>query len=79
VAIQINCDRCKRFMKFVSKKELKVMEDYLLCKVCMETETKLQKEVEQIKTRAINDFTQKANKYKALIDEIISKRIAEEE
>ena len=79
MAIQINCDRCKRFMKFVSKKELRNMEDFSLCKVCSETETKLQKDIEQLKTRAINTFTQEANKYKELINEAISKRIAEEE
>jgi hypothetical protein len=79
MAIQINCDRCKRFIKFVSKKELRDMEDILVCKSCKETEAKIRKDVEQIKNRALNTFTQHANELNRLIDEAVSKRIAEEE
>jgi len=78
MSIQINCDRCKRFMKFVSKKELNSMEDNVLCKICLQTQDKLTRDMEQLKNRAMNDFTQRASKWKELVDEAISKRIAEE-
>lgn len=78
MAIQINCDRCKRFIKFASKKELNSMEDFILCKVCSETEAKLHKDIEQLRTRATNSFAQEANKYKELINEAVSKRLGEE-
>lgn len=80
MGIQLNCDRCKRFMKIVSVKDIKnLTENDCLCKICLDTEVKLKKDVEQLKTRAQNAFTQLANKYKDLINEVVSKRIAEEE
>jgi hypothetical protein len=79
MAIQINCDRCKRFIKFVSKKELRDMEEFVICKACLETQTKITKDVERIKTRGINKITQEVSQVIELINEAISKRIAEEE
>ena len=79
MGIQLNCDRCKRFMKIVSVKDIKnLTENDCLCKICVTTEDKLKKDVDQLKARAQNDFVQLANKYKELISEAISKRIAEE-
>jgi len=79
MGISLNCDRCKRFMKIVSIKDIKNLnESDCLCKVCVDTEEKLKKEIDQLKVRAQNDFIQTANKYKDLINEAISKRIAEE-
>lgn len=78
MGFQVNCDRCKRFMKFVSKKELNQMENDIVCKTCQETEAKIRKDVEQIKNRGINLFNQHANDLNRLIDEAVTKRIAEE-
>ena len=79
MGIQLNCDRCKRFMKIVSVKAIKDLnESDCLCKICVDTELKLKKDVEQLRIRAQNAFMQVSNKYKDLIDEAVSKRVAEE-
>lgn len=80
MGIQLSCDRCKRFMRIVSVKDIKnLTENDCLCKICVDTEVKLKKDIEQLRTRAQNAFLQVSNKYKELITEAISKRIAEEE
>ena len=79
MGIQLSCDRCKRFMKIVSVKDIKnLTADDCLCKVCLDTEPKLKKDIDQLKQRAQNTFIQHANKLKELVDEAITKRIAEE-
>ena len=72
MGFRMSCDRCGRFLKNVSLKDLKQMKDSeVVCGNCQKIESIAKAQVEKIKKAAQADFEKLANDYKTTVSELL--------
>jgi len=77
MGFQVNCDRCGRFMRNISGKDLKsMMEKEITCKVCISVEEQVKTKVDTLKRQADVELKKVHTAYKTLLIETIQEQVA---
>lgn len=72
MGFMMKCDRCGRFIKNVSVKQLKTMnDDEVVCTQCVKVEDKCKGQVDKLKKTAEVEFIKLANKFKDQLQVIL--------
>ena len=77
MSFQVNCDRCRRFVKHVNGKELKnIIDGEVVCKTCVSVEEKSKAKIDTLKRQAEVEFKRVHTQYKTLLIEAIQEQVA---
>ena len=84
MGIKLNCDRCDRFIKNVSVKNINTLSDSdVICKICKEVELKHKQYIDRFKAKVVADaknFTTKwREEYENLLQKAVNERLKMEE
>jgi len=78
MGIKLNCDRCGRFIKNVSIKNINTLtEGDSVCKICTEVEIRHKAYIDRFKTKVTNDALKFVSKWHEEYEKLLKKAVEE--
>ena len=78
MGFRMSCDRCGRFMQNVKMTELKkIGNSEILCKPCVDMESKVRGQLERLKKQAEAEFAKTLKDYKTILTKMIQEIVVD--